>query len=261
MKGMSLFQILFGSLCVAFSMFSVFPVPHRDWKEENMRYMLCFFPWVGVVIGVVMALFMFIAHKTALPALVFACIMTALPPLLTGGIHIDGYCDTVDAIGSHAAREKKLEIMDDPHVGSSAVLWLIILLLFEFSLYSSLGTNEMAKWALLLTSALFLARTVSALFVLLLPPAKKTGLGNLFSSSAAEKKVLICLLIYLVTAICVTVAAAGWKALVLLAVILILCAGWARILMKVFGGMTGDLAGFTNEVLYALLLFGLILLH
>lgn len=39
------------SLVIAFSIYSKIPVPQFEWKEEDMKYMLCFFPWVGAVIG------------------------------------------------------------------------------------------------------------------------------------------------------------------------------------------------------------------
>ena len=47
--------------------------------------------------------------------------MTAIPLLITGGIHLDGFCDVCDALASHQSRERKLEIMADPHVGAFAV--------------------------------------------------------------------------------------------------------------------------------------------
>ena len=40
------------SFFIAFSMYSKIPMPQFAWKDEDMRYALCFFPWVGAVIGV-----------------------------------------------------------------------------------------------------------------------------------------------------------------------------------------------------------------
>ena len=42
---------LLKGLIIAFSMYSRIPVPQFEWKEEDMRYTLCFFPWVGAGIG------------------------------------------------------------------------------------------------------------------------------------------------------------------------------------------------------------------
>ena len=38
------------SFCVAIAMYSKIPVPMFDWNEENMKYSIAFFPFVGVVI-------------------------------------------------------------------------------------------------------------------------------------------------------------------------------------------------------------------
>ena len=36
---------------VAFAMFSALPVPQFAWNQKNMRYAICAFPLIGVVIG------------------------------------------------------------------------------------------------------------------------------------------------------------------------------------------------------------------
>ena len=42
------------SLGMSFAMFSIIPMPRLDWKKENMRYMLCCLPFVGIVIALVL---------------------------------------------------------------------------------------------------------------------------------------------------------------------------------------------------------------
>ena len=44
---------LWNSFKIAFAMFSKIPVPQADWSKENMKYMFCFFPFIGAVIGAV----------------------------------------------------------------------------------------------------------------------------------------------------------------------------------------------------------------
>ena len=43
--------MLFETIAVAFAMFSALPVPQPEWNRRNMRYALCAFPLIGVVIG------------------------------------------------------------------------------------------------------------------------------------------------------------------------------------------------------------------
>ncbi|MCL1855379.1 MAG: adenosylcobinamide-GDP ribazoletransferase, partial [Clostridia bacterium] len=42
------------SVVLAFSMFSRVPMPQVVWNEKNMRYMMCGFPLVGVLIGLIL---------------------------------------------------------------------------------------------------------------------------------------------------------------------------------------------------------------
>ena len=48
---MNLFKKIGKSIAIAFSMYSKIPMPQFEWKEEDMRYSMCFFPFVGIVIG------------------------------------------------------------------------------------------------------------------------------------------------------------------------------------------------------------------
>ena len=114
------------SMIITFSMYSKIPMPNIDWKKENMKYAMCFFPLVGLVIGIIMAAWMYLAKFLAIGSILFAGIATIIPVIITGGIHIDGFCDTVDARSSHQSREKKLEILKDPHIGAFALIYCVV---------------------------------------------------------------------------------------------------------------------------------------
>ena len=49
------------SIAMAFCMFSRIPMPVVEWKEENMRYLLCAFPLVGAAVGVVLWIWQLLA--------------------------------------------------------------------------------------------------------------------------------------------------------------------------------------------------------
>ena len=42
---------LIRSCIVSFSMYSKIPMPQFKWNDDDMKYMLVFFPWIGAVIG------------------------------------------------------------------------------------------------------------------------------------------------------------------------------------------------------------------
>ena len=52
------------------------------------------------------------------------------------GIHLDGYADTIDAISSYGDREKKLQILKDPHTGAFAVIGLCVYFTAVLALWS-----------------------------------------------------------------------------------------------------------------------------
>ena len=99
------------SLFSAFLMYSRIPAPKVEWKEENRRYALGFFPLVGAVIGGLLMLWRLGCGKLGFGQLVFAAGAVFIPVLVTGGIHLDGFCDVCDARASYADKAKRLEIM------------------------------------------------------------------------------------------------------------------------------------------------------
>ena len=92
------------SFFIAFSMYSKIPMPQFQWKDEDMRYALCFFPWVGAVIGALWYLWKWFCDRFAVGTLCYVAVGTAIPILITGGFHVDGFLDTCDALHSYQPR-------------------------------------------------------------------------------------------------------------------------------------------------------------
>ena len=113
---------LWNSFKIAFAMFSKIPMPQADWSEENMRYMLCFFPFVGAAVGVVMLGMEWLCCYFGMSNGFIAVALVLVPVIVTGGIHVDGLLDTSDALSSWRDREKRLEILKDSHAGAFAVI-------------------------------------------------------------------------------------------------------------------------------------------
>ena len=61
------------------------------------------------------------------------------PAAVTGGIHLDGYCDTVDALASHGTPARRQEILKDPHIGAFGVIRLCGYFLLSFALWTTLA--------------------------------------------------------------------------------------------------------------------------
>ena len=86
------------SFFIAFSMYSKIPVPQFAWKEEDMKYIFCFFPWIGALIGGCIYLWNYLCGVYHVGAICRTAMNTAIPLLITGGIHVDGFMDTIKIV-------------------------------------------------------------------------------------------------------------------------------------------------------------------
>ena len=227
-------MIVLQTVAVAFAMFSAVPVPQFNWTEKNMRYAMCAFPLIGVVIG----LLWFLCGGLPLPGAARAAGFCLIPVWVTGGIHLDGYADTCDALASYGDREKKLEILKDPHCGAFAVIRLCSYFAAYLALCACVQFTLQA--GLLWMMALVLERALSGYAVAAFPMAKNTGLAHTFASAADRATVRRVLALLAAVLCCAMLALGGW-ALVLAALAVL----WRyhAVACKQFGGITGDLAG------------------
>ena len=108
---------LWDCLVVAFSTYSAIPMPQVQWSQRNMRYAMCFFPLIGLIIGALLLGWAQLRNLVGIGPLLFGAVATVLPLLVTGGIHLDGFCDTCDALGSHQPRERSWKSSKTPMRG------------------------------------------------------------------------------------------------------------------------------------------------
>ena len=229
---------LLETAAVAFAMFSAVPVPQPVWNEKNMRYALCAFPLVGVVCGLAWWGWAALAARLSFPLLLRAAGLCLAPVLVTGGIHLDGYADTCDALSSYGDTAKKLEILKDPHCGAFAVIRLCSYFAAYFALCGCVAFTP--RVGALWTLALVGERALSGLAVAAFPLAKNTGLAHTFATAADRVRVRQ-VLAALCAMLAVGLTALGGWALVLAAGCVF--ARYYVVAKKQFGGVTGDLAG------------------
>ena len=231
---------LLKSMIIAFSIYSKIPVPQFAWEEEDMEYMMCFFPWIGGVIGLVFYGWLALCEKVQIGALCRACVAVAIPLIISGGFHVDGYMDTMDAFHSYQSREKKLEILKDSHIGAFAAIMLMLYYLIDLAALSEVMAG---KAAFAVAAVFFLARCLSGIGVVTLKSAKKEGLLYTFASGAQKKRVRLALYVQFTGCIALMVAVSGIYGIVA-AVTGVLCFFYFKWKSyRELGGITGDTAG------------------
>ena len=228
------------SLISAFLMYSRIPMPKVEWTEPNRRYALGWFPLVGALIGAALVLWRMAASWLNAGQLLFAAIAAALPILMTGGIHMDGFCDVTDARASYADRETRLRIMADPHIGSFAVIRACLYFILQTALFTQIGD---VKSALIPAAGYVLSRALSGFSAVTFRAAKKEGTLQDFVGPAHRQRTVLMVCVFAAAAVTVMLCggiAAGCAGAAAAALVFL---HYRITAYREFGGTTGDLCG------------------
>lgn len=231
-------QILQGFV-VAFAMYSKIPMPKIQWTKENMKYCVCFFPLIGVVIGLLMRGWFWFSQAAGFGVTFRTCVLILIPVAVSGGIHLDGLLDTADALSSYKSREEKLEILKDSHAGAFAIIVGICYFVLSFGIYSEMTAHRLA----VLSWGFALSRAFSGFGLVQLKKAKNTGLLRTFSDAAANRRVAAVMAVYIGAAVVLMVWAGGLTGGICAAGALLSFVWYRHMSYSKFGGVTGDLAG------------------
>ena len=68
-------------------------MPRVEWEKKALSWALCWFPLVGVVIGAALYGWLALAGFLGFGRIFTAAVALLLPIALSGGIHLDGFCD------------------------------------------------------------------------------------------------------------------------------------------------------------------------
>ena len=222
---------------MAWGMFLAVPCPYKKWDEKALDKMLVFLPAIGLIVGGVWALAAYLTSLLGYPrAGLTAAILMAVPWIVTGFIHLDGFMDVCDAVLSRRDLETRQRILKDPHAGSFAVISLGLLIVFSIMVLASWWY----KAAMLIPLALIpvSTRACAGIAVLALKPMSTSQY-----SRERDKRLVIPLCVMLAAAAVLPIVFMGLSGLAPAAA----AAGyWLFCLYgkKQLGGVNGDISGF-----------------
>ena len=219
---------------------------------QRMSRALVWFPVVGALVGASAGAVVFWASSRweySVAALLGVVVLSAM----TGGLHLDGFSDTVDGLAARrSGPTQTLQVMRDSRIGALGCAALFLLLGFKWVLIEAVATHSLVR---VLATACSFGRFSLVLSAQSFPyvPGDR-GLGRAATDQRSPAAVILALLI---TA-GVGVAGVGpWNTLLCLG----LTAGLVWILNRLFlirlGGITGDTLGAVNEVVEVSILLAL----
>lgn len=221
------------------SLFTTLYSPNHKWEEKTYRRGMIFIPLIGLILGSIL-------YITCLfiPGFLSGFLLVSLYCILSGGLHLDGFADTLDGVLARRGVKRALEIMKDPHLGTFGILGLILLLLAYFSYLPLMGSS------LLILPAL--GRFAGMLAGYRNTYAREEGMGKLFLLSIDGNTLIFWIAILSALAYYL----GGLASLVSQAVVFLYSFLGGRWFKRHLAGMTGDSVGFiieSSQLLYIVL--------
>lgn len=239
---------MFKDILVAFQFLTRIPLPQISYDQSRFGRSMRYYPLVGLFIGEILVLTHVFLEKY-LPLRIESLFLIAIPILVTGAFHLDGFTDTVDGFLSSKKKEEMLAIMKDSRIGALGAVALIVLLLGKYELLYAIVPAKKSP-ALLLMPVIGRWSMVVSMYAL--PYARKEGgLGKPFCASLTRFDLLIATSMTLLLAAVVLKQQAVLFILfcIMLIGILLLYSRWK------IGGITGDVCGFIAEIAEVFVLF------
>ncbi|WP_246099713.1 adenosylcobinamide-GDP ribazoletransferase [Tessaracoccus rhinocerotis] len=238
------------ALLAALGTFTVLPAPHTEIDRDGAGRMMAALPWVGLVVGGLAALVVWLTGLTGagwLPAVLGVAALA----VLTGALHLDGVADTADGLGSRRPAVEALAVMRRSDIGPMGVVTVLFVLLLDVAALASLAGSS--QWAA--PSALAAAAMVGRLGVVHASggtAARSGGFGALFTGVTSPAAAVTNTVAVLLVSAAAGLLADGWRGAAVFAgsAVAALAAAWLwhRHLDRRLGGMTGDTFGSLVEL-------------
>lgn len=158
-------------------------VNQTEWSVEDFGKSVVAFPYVGLIIGLILALLYGILSPF-IPLVPLMLILVISEFLITGGLHADGLMDTSDGLFSGRERDRKLEIMKDSRIGSFGVVAFVFVTLLKWQLLTAIPTAEFIPMALIMMP--LMSRWSLVLSIRSYPYAREQGMGAAFANLAPK---------------------------------------------------------------------------
>ena len=222
------------------------PIPCFKPDEDDMGHVIAFLPIAGFIIAALMYVLLKFTGGMGIPVIVRAIAAVLVPIVVTGGFHIDGFMDTTDALRSYLPRERKLEIMHDPHTGSFAVIGLVTATLFMiagFCLIADIDAPNVNGLIIDTCGIFVISRAMAALTSIHMKKARNDGLLSKETADTGKTDTVL-LAVQLIAALAVMVYADAAATGIILLTFAVFTLVYRHITFRNFGGVTGDTAGY-----------------
>jgi len=240
-----------------FALLTCLPVRQTGDYDQPWGRLTGWFPLIGAVVGLPALLLAAaaVASGAGIRApMPVAVLVVAIGAAMTGALHLDGWADCCDAFFVPASRERRLQIMADPHLGSFGIIGLTFLILLKVTAVAHLLQFAAAGDCLLtilhglwpLLAAPVIGRWALTLLIHMpsLPLARDDGMAAAIRQGLAQSQFLLATILATLFLVPldprITACALGAAAFTLPL--------FAWLAVRRIGGITGDVLGAATEL-------------
>jgi adenosylcobinamide-GDP ribazoletransferase len=223
-------------------------------EDKELARSMAFFPLAGLVIGLLLAIG-YCLLSLILPKPVTLWLTIGLLALLTRGLHLDGFADTIDGLACGGPKEKILEVMRDSRIGAFGVISLIFLIGAKYLALDKISPQSI-PYSLMLMAVM--GRNSMVLVCYRSPYARSDeGLGKPFTENLGSREIVLAS----ASAFGIALLLMGVKGVSVFLGMGIFSLGYRAFFIKKLGGVTGDILGAADELAELLCLLLLIILE
>ena len=223
--------------------------------DPLMERGIVYFPVVGAIIG----LLLFVGFRvfnwifSGIDNIyLLATLILILELIITGGLHMDGFGDTFDGFFSYRSKDRILEIMKDPRLGTNGLLAIVALVVLKIVAMATLIDYNMAVYLIFMP---IVGRLAGVFLTYKTRPARENGMGNMFIGKCSTSALVLASLFTALSAIAIEYLI-GFKTYIFIYLYLIgsmvLIFVLSRLLIGLsyrrIDGITGDLLGCVIEI-------------
>lgn len=232
----------------ALGFLTVYPLRATDtWTPETLGSSMVYYPLVGLFIGIALWILSLVLN-TLFPLPVANVLLLGALAVMTGGLHLDGLADTLDGLSGGYSREETLNIFRDPHVGTMAVVGVVLILMLQYASLNTLPDDAMLPTLVLMST---LSRFSMVQLASFSPYARPGGgVGEPFVRGIKREHFAIALLLTLGIALLFS----GMRGLMIWLLVSLATYGYLTYFRKRLNGITGDVLGASNEIHQTLVL-------
>jgi adenosylcobinamide-GDP ribazoletransferase len=228
------------SFLLSLQFLTIIPVRIRHFDERKMARSAVFFPVVGCILGIFLSLIYETCLRCGFSPLASSTVCVVVLIILTGGIHLDGLADTLDAVGSSKDRQTMLAIMREPTIGALGVVGLICVIVSKIVFLSEIPLDFVPAALIFMTT---FSRWSQVLIITFFPYVRNEGKASVFAKGRSPRLCAAATIFTILAAIIL------WPVPGVIVFCLAGCFSYvcAAIINHIIHGYTGDTLGAVTE--------------